>query len=165
MWAHKTNEIQLHVCWMINSWHCLPWAQSSALIISYLYHRHQLQMSGVPVNTPHVHDNGVFGFWKVCVMCKAEEINPSRKEFWPLPQALSTHPQLKQWPHSLCKESADCLKYLPLRLTERHFFFPSTCGTHRERGGGGETKWPWQETSSPLAKWEEASLGPLKLMV
>lgn len=48
---------------------------------------------------------------------------------------LSLPPSVKQWSHSPYQESADCLKCLPLRLTERYFFFPSTLRMARERSG------------------------------
>lgn len=112
---------------------------------------------------------GVFCFCRVSLMCKAvQNKSIQEEEFWPLPQPVSppsshsdhwaaradgqqrpatgvitSHPSLppsvKQWSHSPYQESADCLKCLPLCLTERYFFFSHRPWGQPERGGDNKT--------------------------
>lgn len=116
---------------------------------------------------------GVFCFCRVSLMCKAvQNKSIQEEEFWPLPQLVSppssdsdhwvaradgqqrpatgvitSHPSLppslKQWSHSLYQESADCLKCLPLCLTERYFFFLIDPEDGQREVGDNKTTLDW----------------------
>lgn len=175
MWANKTSKrSNCCVFWMINSSSLtLVYAElREACLLFSIYTTfisHRCQSSVLTCLTDTM---GVF-CCRVSLMCKALQMNSSKEEFWPQTQPVSPPSSQRSLSGSatgvIPPSFSKTMISLPVPGIRWLFEIPSTVldwaqllfPIDPEDGESwGKTKWPWWDTSSPLAWWELPSFDP-----